>query len=88
MTLNELFESLSDTRRGQGQRYALPDVLWMIFLGINFGYVGYKFAKSNKEYFTEIFSLKHRSCYLVFDGCRECSFHQNLFKRLCPPHNP
>ena len=63
MTLNELFKSLPDARRGQGQRYALPDVLWMIFLGISCGYVGYralsKFAKANQAYFTEIFSLKH-----------------------------
>jgi DDE_Tnp_1-associated len=63
MTLNELFESFPDTRRSQGQRYSLSDVLWMIFLGISCGYVGYralsKFAKANKEYFTEIFSLKH-----------------------------
>jgi DDE_Tnp_1-associated len=63
MTLNELFKSLPDARRGQGQRFALPDVLWMIFLGISCGYVGYralsKFAKANQAYFTEIFSLKH-----------------------------
>ena len=63
MTLNEFFISLPDARRSQGQRYALADVLWMIFLGISCGYVGYralsKFAKANEKYFTEIFSLKH-----------------------------
>jgi hypothetical protein len=63
MTLNEFFKDLPDSRRSQGHRYALSDVLWMIFLGISCGYVGYrslnKFVKANEEYFTNIFSLKH-----------------------------
>jgi hypothetical protein len=63
MTLNELFESLPDARRSQGQRFALSDVLWMIFLGISCGYIGYralnKFVKANEGYFTDLFCLKH-----------------------------
>ena len=54
MTLNEFFKDLPDSRRSQGQRYALSDVLWMIFLGISCGYVGYrslnKFVKANSDY--------------------------------------
>ena len=58
MSLNDLFKSLPDTRRRQGQRYPLSEVLWIIFLGISSGYVGYrslyKFAKSNEAYFKEV----------------------------------
>jgi hypothetical protein len=63
MSLNELFKSLPDPRRGQGQRYPFQDILWMIFLGISSGYTGYrplgKFVKANTTYFTEVFGLKH-----------------------------
>jgi hypothetical protein len=63
MSLNELFKSLPDPRRGQGQRYPIQDLLWMIFLGISSGYTGYrplgKFVKANTTYFTEAFALKH-----------------------------
>lgn len=63
MTLNSFFTSLPDPRRSQGQRYVLSDVLWIIFLGISCGYVGYrslhKFAKANESYFKEVLCLKH-----------------------------
>jgi hypothetical protein len=63
MSLNDLFKSLPDTRRRQGQRYPLSEVLWIIFLGISSGYVGYrslyKFAKSNEAYFKEVLFLKY-----------------------------
>lgn len=63
MSLSELFKSFPDFRRGQGQRYPLEDVLWMIFLGVCSGYSGYrpvgKFAKANTAFFTEALDLKH-----------------------------
>jgi hypothetical protein len=63
MSLSELFKSFPDFRRGQGQRYPLEDVLWMIFLGICSGYSGYrpvgKFAKANVAFFRETLDLKH-----------------------------
>jgi hypothetical protein len=63
MDLNALFASIPDFRRGQGQRYKLSDVLWLVFLGIASGYQGYrgiaKFAKANAAYFREQFRLKH-----------------------------
>lgn len=63
MSLSELFKSFPDFRRGQGQRYPLEDVLWMIFLGICSGYAGYRplgnFAKANKSFFTEALELRH-----------------------------
>jgi DDE_Tnp_1-associated len=63
MSLSELFKSFPDFRRGQGQRYPLEDVLWMIFLGVCSGYSGYrpvgKFAKANTAFFTESLALKH-----------------------------
>ena len=63
MEINDFFKSLSDQRRGQGQRYPFESMLWIIFLGISCGYIGYrsihKFAKANEAYFTELFGLKH-----------------------------
>ena len=63
MSLSELFKSFPDFRRGQGQRYPLEDVLWMIFLGVSSGYAGYRplgnFTKANVDFFTEVFGLKH-----------------------------
>ncbi|MCY7351055.1 MAG: transposase family protein [Cytophagaceae bacterium] len=41
MSLDELFKSIPDFRRDQGQRYELDTVLWMIFLGVASGYQGY-----------------------------------------------
>ena len=63
MRLSALFENIPDFRRGQGQRYRLSDVLWLIFLGIASGYAGYrslaKFAKANQDYFVAQLALKH-----------------------------
>jgi hypothetical protein len=63
MRLNELFESIPDFRRGQGQRYKLADVLWLVFLGIASGYSSYrslaKFAQANRDYFVGQLALKH-----------------------------
>ena len=63
MSLSEMFKSIPDFRRGQGLRYPLEDVLWMIFLGVSSGYAGYRplatYAEANATFFTEIFGLKH-----------------------------
>lgn len=63
MGLKEFFHSIKDFRREQGQRYKLEPVLWMILLGISSGYTGYRelsvYMKSNKAYFSKVFSLKH-----------------------------
>lgn len=63
MNLTDFFKSVPDYRRGQGQRYPLDSLLWMVFLSICCGHNGYrsfgKFAKANTGYFTGTFSLKH-----------------------------
>lgn len=63
MSLSTFMKSIPDPRRGQGQRYPIESILWIIFLGISCGYVGYrsiaKFGKSNGSYFASIFGLKH-----------------------------
>jgi DDE_Tnp_1-associated len=63
MSLSAFMKSIPDPRRGQGQRYPLESILWIIFLGTSCGYVGYrsiaKFGKSNGAYFESIFGLKH-----------------------------
>jgi DDE_Tnp_1-associated len=63
MSIDELFKSIPDFRRGQGQRYELSSALWMIFLGIASGYSGYReiatFSLANSSYFISYFGLKH-----------------------------
>jgi len=63
MEIDVLFSSLPDTRRGAGRRHKQSSVLWMLFLGICSGYIGYrsiaKFMQSNASYFKEAFDLKH-----------------------------
>ena len=63
MDLTTFFNDVSDPRRGQGQRYLLPALLWMMFVSIASGYEGYrpmsKFCRSNAAFFTAHFGLAH-----------------------------
>jgi DDE_Tnp_1-associated len=63
MDLDSLFKSIPDFRRSQGLRFELSSVLWMTFLGIASGYIGYrsiaKFALAHDVFFKEFFNLKH-----------------------------
>jgi len=63
MDLTAFFAQIPDPRRAQGRRYPLPALLWMTFLGIASGYVGYRqldrFVRSNAAFFAEYFGLRH-----------------------------
>lgn len=63
MNIEAFFVSIPDFRRGQGLRFELSPLLWMIFLGIASGYKGYrpiaKFAQANNDFFVEFFKLKY-----------------------------
>jgi len=65
------FASLSDPRRGQGQRNKLSDVLTIVIMAILSGYQGLKgfarFASSNQVELTEVLELKHGvPCFFTF----------------------
>lgn len=63
MHLETFFSSITDFRRGQGLRFELSPLLWIIFLGIASGYKGYrpiaKFAQANNDFFVDFFGLKY-----------------------------
>ena len=61
--LSTFLNSISDFRRGEGQRYPLPKVLLMIVMSIINGASGYRemarFMENHQETFIELLSLKH-----------------------------
>lgn len=61
--LFEFFGSLSDPRRGQGQRHKFKDILSIIIMAILSGHQGIRgftrFAKANSAELTEVFQLKY-----------------------------
>lgn len=63
MDLESFFVSIPDFRRGQGLRFELSSLLWIIFLGIASGHKGYrpiaKFASANNDFFMAFFGLKY-----------------------------
>lgn len=63
MDLAEFFANVSDPRRSQGQRFALPALLWMTFLAVATGNRGPRkmaqFCRSNAPFFTAYFGLRH-----------------------------
>lgn len=63
MELAEFFTHVRDPRRAQGQRFPLPALLWMTFLAIATGSQGPRkmaqFCRSNAEFFTVYFGLRH-----------------------------
>jgi hypothetical protein len=69
--LFEFVSSLSDPRRGQGQRHTLQNVLTIVVMAILSGHQGLRgftrFATSNSEELTEVLQLKHGiPCYYTF----------------------
>lgn len=95
MELAAFFKSLSDPRRKQGQRYPFEASLWLIFIAICAGSVGYrqigKFCKSNKVFFTEYFDLKHgvpsyvtiRTLLMQLDkGNLESAFYEHIGSKM------
>jgi len=67
----EFFGSLTDPRRGQGQRHKLSDVLTIVIMAILSNHQGLRgfarFAKFNEKELTEVLNLKHGvPCYFTF----------------------
>ena len=63
MNLDSFFDSLTDSRRFQGQRYPLSAVLWMFFLGKACGYHSSRrlaaFIEGASSFFIPYFGLLH-----------------------------
>ena len=63
MDLLSLFNGVTDPRRAEGERIALPAFLWMSFLAIASSATGYRvmsrFARSNTAFFQQHFGLRH-----------------------------
>lgn len=70
--LFDFFNSLTDPRRGQGQRHKLTDVLTIIIMAILSGHQGLKgfarFAESNASELIDVLSLQKHGvpCYSTF----------------------
>ncbi len=63
MELASFFAQVADPRRAQGQRFALPALLWMTFLAIATGQRGPRkiaqFCRCNAAFFSSYFELRH-----------------------------
>lgn len=61
--LSEFISTLKDSRRGQGLRHKLPDVVKIIIMAILSGYQGIRgferFASSNETLLIEVMNLQH-----------------------------
>jgi hypothetical protein len=69
--IKEFFSTLTDPRRGQGQRHSLENVMTIILMAIVSGHQGIRgfsrFAQSNVSELTEVLQLKHGvPCYYTF----------------------
>lgn len=69
--ITEFLDSLTDPRRGQGQRHSLQNILTIVMMAIISGHQGIRgfarFASSNKKELTEVLDLKHGvPCYYTF----------------------
>ncbi len=81
--LFELVSQLEDTRRGQGRRHSLENVLTIILMAILSGHQGLRgferFAKSNEKILIETLNLKHGiPCYCTFRQVFQ-SLNEQLF---------
>ena len=61
--LRTYFSTLTDPRRGQGQRHSLENILTIVIMAILSGYQGLRgftrFAKSNETELVSVLNLKH-----------------------------
>jgi hypothetical protein len=69
--IQDFYNSLSDPRRGQGQRHSLENILTIVLMAILSGYNGLRgfarFASSNEAELTSTLKLKHGvPCYYTF----------------------
>ena len=69
--LNDFFDSLTDPRRGQGQRHKFHHVLMIVIMAIISGHQGLRgfarFAQANEKELTKELGLKHGvPCYFTF----------------------
>lgn len=69
--LKEFFSTLTDPRRGQGQRHSLENIMIIVIMAIISGHQGIRgfarFAEHNGTELTEVLKLKHGvPCYYTF----------------------
>jgi DDE_Tnp_1-associated len=69
--IKEFFSTLTDPRRGQGQRHSLQNILTIVIMAILSGHQGIRgfarFAENNEKELTEVLSLRHGvPCYYTF----------------------
>ena len=70
-SLKDFFSTLTDPRRGQGQRHTLQNILIIVIMAIVSGHQGIRgfarFASSNKKELEQTLELKHSvPCYHTF----------------------
>lgn len=83
----DFFSTLSDVRRGQGQRHKLHHVLSIVIMAILSGHQGLRgftrFAESNREELIELFRLKHGvPCFYTFRSVLQSLDEQLLAQRF------